>query len=300
VAYDQIFKQLFQTFFYDFLSLFVPDLAAGVDRDSIAFVPTEVFTDIPTGEQREADLAARVRTISGEPELILVHTEVEQHRGPEFGDRMWEYNVLLQLREELPVLSVAVQLRTGTPGLSLETHRRSLFGLTYRFLEYWQVGLRDLDGDAYVQAGPLLGAALSVLMRPGPEGRAMLKFRAAQRIAAGDLDEARQYLLLNVVETYAELSMAEQAEYQAMLTEEGGAEVEMVEMTWGDRKIHEGIVEGGLRAKREIARRLIGRRFAAVPPAIEQRIAQADEATLDRLLDRVVLAHDLDELLAGL
>ena len=41
MPHDQLFKQLLETFFYDFLSIFVPDIAAGVDPESISFVPTE-------------------------------------------------------------------------------------------------------------------------------------------------------------------------------------------------------------------------------------------------------------------
>jgi len=332
IGHDQLFKQLLETFFFDFLHDFVPDLAEEIDPASINFVPTEAFTDIPDGELRTADLAARVHTRAGEPELILVHTEVELKRGSDFGDRMWEYNVLFQLREKLPVLSIAVQLRSGTAGLSLEVYRRALFGVTYRYLEFWQVGLRDMDAAAYAQAKSLLAAALSALMRPGPEGRGMLKFKLAQRIAAGGLDDARAYLLLNTVETYLELDEAEEAEFRALLTTEGGATVQLQEMTWGDRKLQEGreaglqagreaglqagreaglqagreaglqagLAEGEQRAKRAMVRRAAQAHFGAVPQQLEQRIADADGATLELLLDRVVLAPNLDQLLADL
>lgn len=303
MSHDQLFKQLLQSFFYDFLSLFLPDLAVAVDPDSITFEPAEVFTDIPEGEQRTADLVARVRTLEGTPELILVHTEVERRRGPEFADRMWEYNVLLQLREKLPVLSVAVQLRSGTPGLSLETYRQTLFGVTYRSLEYWQVGLRDLEATAYAHAVPVLAAALSALMQPGSEERGMLKFTLAQRIAASGLDEARVFLLLNIVETYLDLSEAEHAAYQALLATEGGAAVEILEETWADRKMREGreqgIVQGIVEGQRALLRRLVLTRFGTVPEQLEQRIAHADSAALEVLQDRVVVARDLDEVLTA-
>jgi len=164
--------------------------------------------------------------------------------------------------------------------------------VTYRYLEYWQVGLRDLEASAYAQAAPVLAAALSALMRPGPEGRAMLKFEMAQRIAASSLDGARTFLLLNVLETYLELDEAEYAEYQALLATEGGAEVEMTEMTWGDRKVLEG--------QRTMVRRAALTHLGTVPKQLEQYIAQADQEALERLLDRVVLGRDLQELLADL
>jgi len=63
VGHDQLFKQLLQAFFADFLRLFDPDTAAALDLDTVTFVNPETFTDIPQGERRTADLVARVRTI---------------------------------------------------------------------------------------------------------------------------------------------------------------------------------------------------------------------------------------------
>jgi len=296
VPHDQTFKQLLETFFYDFLRLFLPDVALAIDPGSIEFVPPEAFTDIPAGEQRTADLAARAYTVAGEPEVILLHTEVEMRRGPEFGDRMWEYNVLFQLREKLPVLSIALQLRPGTAGVSLETYHREVLGVTYRHMQFWQVGLRDLNEEAYEQAEPPLAAALCALMRPpDAQGRAMLKFRLMQRIAGSRLDEARTFLLLNVVETYLELDEAEQAEYRARLGTEGGAEVEMLETTWAERKILEGREQGRAEGQRAILRRVALARFGVLPPVLAARIDEADQATLDVLAVRLATAATLGE-----
>jgi len=55
-----------------------------------------------------------------------------------------------------------------------------------------------------------------------------------------------------------------------------------------------------LRAKREIVVRLAGNRFGALPDDAQTRLATADGATLDRLLDVLFQANTLDEWLAGL
>lgn len=36
IDHDRLFKELLTTFFWDFLVLFVPDLAESVDRDSVS------------------------------------------------------------------------------------------------------------------------------------------------------------------------------------------------------------------------------------------------------------------------
>ena len=134
----------------------------------------------------------------------------------------------------------------------------------------------------------------------------MLKFRLAQRIAAGALDEARTFLLLNIVETYLDLSEAEQATYESLLVTKGGAEVAMLELTWADRKVLEGREQGVLEGReqgqvegqRAVLRRVALARFGTVPEQLEQHIASAQGKAVDSLLDRLLQARDVDELLA--
>ena len=117
MSHDQFFKELLQTFFRQFLELFFPTVAARLDFADVEFLDKEIFTDLPVGAVREADLVARVRTREGEPELILIHIEVQARRGREFGARMAEYYMLLRLRHRLPVLPIVLYLERGASGL---------------------------------------------------------------------------------------------------------------------------------------------------------------------------------------
>ena len=106
MGHDQTFKDLLSPFFYDFLKLFLPQIAEGVDPTSITPLPTEVFTDIPEGEQRTGAVLVQVTPLGGLPELVFIHTEVQGKEGPELSYRMWEYNALYTLRYKRPVISV--------------------------------------------------------------------------------------------------------------------------------------------------------------------------------------------------
>jgi len=88
----------------------------------VTFVNPETFTDIPQGERRTADLVARVRTLLGDPELVLVHAEAQRKREPDFPRRMWEYYHLLRQRERLPVIPIAANV----------SRRRARRALIYR------------------------------------------------------------------------------------------------------------------------------------------------------------------------
>jgi len=75
--HDQLFKELLQAFLPEFLDLFVPQAARELDWGTLDFLSSEVFADPPRGSRRAADVVARVRSRRGEPEVVLVHVEVE-------------------------------------------------------------------------------------------------------------------------------------------------------------------------------------------------------------------------------
>ena len=61
IDHDQLFKELLSTFFIEFVELFLPEVAALMERDSITFLPQEYFTDLITGDRQIIDLIAKVR-----------------------------------------------------------------------------------------------------------------------------------------------------------------------------------------------------------------------------------------------
>jgi hypothetical protein len=130
VPHDQLFKELLRAFFREFLELFFPGPASRLDFSQVTFLDKEVFTDVPEGALREPDLIARVQTRDGEPELILVHVEVESRRRRALAARMLEYYMLLRLRFRLPVFPVVLYLERGAGGLGFGRHQERLFGET--------------------------------------------------------------------------------------------------------------------------------------------------------------------------
>ena len=89
MGHDQLFKDLLRTFFHDFLILFLPEIAAQLDPGAINFLDTETFTDLPEGKRRVADLVAEVCGQGMEPEVVLIHTDVQAQRDSTLDQRMW-------------------------------------------------------------------------------------------------------------------------------------------------------------------------------------------------------------------
>jgi hypothetical protein len=61
IDHDRLFKELIETFFFDFVDLFLPEAAQDLDRDSINFLDKELFADVTSGESHEVDLVVKGR-----------------------------------------------------------------------------------------------------------------------------------------------------------------------------------------------------------------------------------------------
>src|SRR5438105_15647825 len=86
-------------------------------------------------------------------------------------------------------------------------------------------------------------------------------------------DEARAFLLVNMVATYLPLREEERQALQVQLSQEGDPTLEATELTWADqvflRGREEGRQEGAVQATREAIRRVVRAHFGSVPPALE-------------------------------
>jgi hypothetical protein len=186
IGHDQLFKQVLEAFFPDFLRLFDPATAAHLDLTTVTFRNPEVFIDLPQGERRTADVVAEVRSLEGEPELVIVHVEIQREREPHFGHRMWQYYVALRQRENKPVIPIALVfyagrdgIAAGRDGIAREEYEEAVFGeriLTFRYL---QISLPLLRAEDYVQAEQVLGAGLASVMRLPRDRQAQIQLHLA-------------------------------------------------------------------------------------------------------------------------
>lgn len=312
--HDQYFKLILWNFLYDFLQLFLPEIAANMAPDEITLVDPQGPVDPPRGAMRTADVAAQVRDLHGRPQMVLLHTEAQTDPAGEFGFRMWEYNATLTNRYGPPVVSIAL-LPFARGGIRLVRYTETAFGRKYIKLEYWRIGLRGLKAADYARTGPVLGAALAALMQRSSESKVDVRATASERLEGSDLDPLRKRILIDFVQAYLPLSPQEYAEYLRRTTQ-GGVTMETIERTWSqqileqgiergieqgieqgiERGIEQGIERGALAARREVLEQQILARFGSVPAPLADRIAAGDREMLDRLLHQVVLANRLEEL----
>lgn len=106
IDHDRLFKELLRTFFVEFVELFLPDVAAYLDPESVEFLDKELFTDLSTGETSEADLVAKAKS-KGQDAFFLVHDENQAKPQERFPRRMFFYFSDLHKRYDRPVYPAA-------------------------------------------------------------------------------------------------------------------------------------------------------------------------------------------------
>ena len=78
--HDQHFKALLREFLADFLQLFFPERAEGLDLEHVEWLDKELFVNPPQGDVLLLDLVARLPLRAAEQAaLALIHIEVESH-----------------------------------------------------------------------------------------------------------------------------------------------------------------------------------------------------------------------------
>lgn len=294
--HDHLFKELFEAFFGDLLSLVVPHHRSKLVPEAAQFLRGEMFIDAPRGAKREVDLLARVPAREGRaPRYVLVHVEVEARARRSMAKRLWRYAMMIRLRHDKPVIPIVVYLRGGKPDVVRETYRERLWGEETLRFHYYAFGLSGSSAERYLDRDEPLAWALSSLMRRRTESPAKHKLHCLRRISTTSMQDSEKYLLAYTVENYLQLDEDDRKEYREMLAEIDERELPEVE-SWADYQAklkREGRQEG---VRGSILAVLEGR-FGKVPTAVRRRVeAVSSLEELDRWLSLAATVDSLGEL----
>jgi len=303
--HDQLFKKLITEFFPDFIKLVRPQLAGRLLLEKATFEQQELFTE-PTAisDKFEADLVARVPTTDHMQSFILTHVEVEARKKGDMARRLWRYNMMLQLREDLAVLPIVVYIKGGPSQIGAKTHRVQVLDEVVCEFRYFEVGLSRMQAEAYLAREEPLAWALAALMKP-TKSRVETRLACTRRILLAPLPERARRLLYDCVEQYLVLKEEERAQYQALLNTESNSKVKEVVMTWSEqieaRGEAKGEARGEARGLQSSLLTVLSARFGSVPQPLEQRL-QADQngEHLRQLLTTAATAPSLSEFEAAL
>lgn len=297
IDHDQFFKHVVRAFFGDLLRIVVPRLAAELRADRPRFLESELFTNVPAGEHRRLDLVAEVQSLRGEPEVVLVHVEVEAQARSSMGRRLFEYAMQLWLEHRKPVVPIVLYLKGGQSNVARESLRIEAHGEELVSFTYYAFGLSGSQAEEYLRRPEPLAWGLAGLMRRGRLSVAEHKIACLSPILKSELDEARKFLLLDLVETYVELDGSAQAEYRGLLAEPENREVAKMELTWSGRIAHEAKETGREEGKRELLLAQLERRFGPLPEATVRRVeAIRSPDRLAALAMEILEARSLEDL----
>ena len=309
-SHDQLWKDLFRTFFPDLLFLVDAGLAdrlvGTLGMEGFTFLDKEVFHDLPEGERREVDLLAEAPD-PATGRKFRIHVEIERRFGGEIGRRVARYAYQLYLRAPGPVVSIVVFLRGAPAGPRWTEHVEQAFDREILRFSYLSFGLSKVVARTLLERPEPLAWAFAALAWPGRMGRARLKLELLRKIASARLNEVERFLLANCVQTYLQLAGRDAEEYAALRHAQANPEVEAMEMTWAEQMVaeyrekvlEEGIGKGVDRLRKTFLRQL-GQRFGAVPPAVRERVEAIDSLDeLGGLTDRILEVRSIEELGLG-
>ena len=299
--HDRLFKELLTAFFVEFVELFLPDVAAYLDPDSIEFLDKEIFTDVTAGEKHEVDLLVKAR-FQGEEAFFLVHVENQAKAQSDFPKRMFTYFARLYEKYNLPVYPV-VLFSYDTP-LRSEPHRHQVAfpGKTVLQFDYAVIQLNRISWRKYVSTPNPIASALMAKMKIMPRDRPKVRIECLRLLATLKLDPARSKLIGGFIETYLQMSTEEMKQYERefakLAPEQQEAHMELMS-SWERKGWEEGIQAGrqegmqtgrqeGMQAglqtgKVELIVRLIRRRFGSVTSEIMERFDHLSSEQLDDL-----------------
>ncbi len=297
--HDQLWKEMLGFFLPESLALLQPEVALDIDIGHIRSLNKELFTHGPWGRRREPDVLAVAPWRSGLGST-LVHLEVQARRSRAFPRRMWEYFMMLTLREKTPVLPLALYLCHGD-GITEEGQDALLHGKTVSVFRYTAIYLPDLWEEDYWDEGNVISPAICSLMGSRTRGNLERRVRAYERIASAPVEEERCSVLLNMVDQYLCLNDHETVEWNAWMEKERSKEVRRMLTQWHVKGIEEGKTlgkaEGKAEGKRETLLRLMRIKFGQIPDSVETLINGINNLEmLDELADRVLFANSLEEM----
>src|SRR5688572_29199969 len=208
--HDRLFKELLTTFFVEFIELFLPDVAAYLDRDSVVFLDKEVFTDVTSGERHEVDVLARAR-FRGTDAFFLLHLESQASPQAGMGRRMFRYFARLHENHDLPVYPIVLFSYDAPSRPEPERYRVEFPDRMVLDFSFAVIQLNRLDWRDYARRPNPVAAALMAKMKIEPADRPRVKLQCLRLLATLKLDRARMRMISGFVDSYLRLDKNEES-----------------------------------------------------------------------------------------
>ena len=285
--HDALFKRLLLTFFVEFVLAFLPDVAAQIDFDTIAFQPQELLADLVDGDKQIVDLLVKVK-LRGQDAFLLIHVENQSRTEADFAFRMFRYAALLHIKYRLPVYSVVIFSHDAPVRPEPNRYVMPVFGKSRLQGEFTVIQLNRLSWRKFIQTPNPAAAALMTKMKIAPKDRLKVTREIVRMIATLKLDPARTHLIANFMDAYLKLNAEElkqyERKYSAETTQEEKTTMELLPHTR-----YAGRMEGLQAGAETVIKRQLQKRFGEVETRVTKRL---DQLSADQLADLGVALLD--------
>jgi len=292
VDHDRLFKELFSTFFLEFLDLFLPGVRAYVAAGSVVFVDKEIFVDVTSGERLEPDLVARVR-FKGQPACFIIHVETQHQSQRSFGRRLFRYFARLHDKYDLPVYPIAVFPFSSPRKAQSGAYRVEFPNKVVMDFRFDVIQLNRLSWREFVNRPNPVAAALMTKMNIAPGERARVKLECLRLLVTLKLNRAKIKLISGFIDTYLQLNDEEQLEFNQSVKELGIEETEGVMeivTSWMEQGLRQGRTEGRqeglIEGARDAVIDILEARFNKVPARLRRTLKSVDDGKQLRVLLR--------------
>ena len=293
-SHDHLFKELLGEFFPEFIDLFFPQVSLFLGRNSIEFLPLELFANLTEGDTFETDLIVKAK-FKDQDAFFIIHFEHQAAFHKNFDRRIFNYFSMLHRDYGLPVYPIVLfshhsPKEDGDRSYIIEFPDWEVLRFNYRTIRLNHLSWRDYEH----QPNPV-ASALMAKMKIRKQDRPDVKLACLRLMAGLNLNPAQLQFLSGFVDTYLKLEPLEEQHLQEQLDRIELREKEDV-VTIVTSWMQQGIEQGRERTIATIARQL-KRKIGLLNTEFEQRLSQLsfDELHLiaEALSDFETLA-DLD------
>ncbi|MDY7020102.1 MAG: DUF4351 domain-containing protein [Cyanobacteriota bacterium] len=295
IDHDRLFKELIQTFFWEFIELFLPEILEYVEQDTLTFLPEEIFTDVTSGEKRKVDLLAQVKW-QEQNRYFLIHLENQAYNQREFERRMFHYFARLDAKYLLPIFPIVIfsydePKRPEKSQYIVNFPNRKILEFNYVAIQ-----LNNLNWRSFLNQPNPVAAALMAKMNFAPEERVRVKLECLRMLVTLQLNPAKIELISGFIDTYLRLNLTEEQQLETELEQANLAEEEQIMeivTSWMEKGIERGMNQG----EQKIIKRLLKQRFNNMTPTLENRINGLSSEQIENLADSIFDFQSLEDFL---
>jgi hypothetical protein len=306
IDHDRLFKELIQTFFWEFIELFLPEVLEYVETDTLTFLPEEIFTDVTSGDKRKIDLLAQVKQ-EGQDSYFLIHLENQAYNQKEFERRMFHYFARLDAKYLLPIFPIVIFSYDEPKRPEKSQYTVNFPNRKVLEFNYFAIQLNNLKWRNFLNQPNPVAAALMAKMDFQPQERVRVKLECLRMLVTLQLNPAKIELISGFIDTYLRLNTAEEEELNTELKQANLVEEEQIMeivTSWMEKGIEQGIEQGikqGIKqgieqGEQKIIKRQVKRRFNNITPTLESQINSLSSEQLENLADVIFDLQSLADL----